>query len=139
MKVVFAGNNAYIEIEIIAYERPDPLCRDDANWLSCRFGWQLGNSMMLKADLALQTNDFDNLAKDIEQFESTSRKIIFCSSEKTLCFEIEKNKNEIMMAGQLAVTSGYAKCVSNFSFPLENWDAMTTAVREIALCFPVLE
>jgi len=65
----------------------------------------------LKADLALQTNDFDNLAIDIEQFESTSRKIIFCSSEKTLCFEIEKNKNEEALAKRPA-TRRLTACVA---------------------------
>ena len=138
MKLLFSGNNAFLEIDVQSYQHPNSTNTSDSNWLSCKVLCQI-DSLGVRESLSLETYDFVELQKSILAFNAhISDTIEFSTIEEQLCFTIKRNPKCLVIEGKIsAMPPTYG--VFTFKFEAETLAFSTIeALENITLNFPIV-
>ena len=140
MKLLFPGNNAMLEIDVMSYQHPNSTNFYDLNWLYCRAMCQI-NSLKVTEFLSLLTTDFVELQESIYAFQEHKSDIVeFQTLEEQLNFTIRREKTtHIVIEGKIsAMTTN--RGVFNFKFDAEALLFSTIeSLENIMLNFPIIQ
>ena len=138
MKLPVPGNNALLEIDVLAYAYPNATDFYDLNWLRCKILCRI-SSLTVKEEVFLQTADFVSLKQSIVAFNThTSNIIEFKTLEEQLHFSIEQTPKCVIIKGTIFATPPTCG-IFTFEFKAEVLPFSTIeSLEKIILNFPVI-